>query len=58
MFVQNIVAVLIAVASLTNCFDGLSEQLGEYPYPTCEDCRDPELMVAPGIGFDLTHSYG
>jgi hypothetical protein len=23
----------------------------------CEDCRDKELMVASGIGFDLTSSY-
>jgi hypothetical protein len=23
----------------------------------CDGCRDKELMVAPGIGFDLTSSY-
>lgn len=27
-------------------------------YFICKDCRSPEQMVAPGIGFDITHSYG
>jgi len=56
MFVRYIAIVLIAAVIQTTCLDELPGRWGQYPI--CEDCRDPKLMVAPGIGFDLTHSYG
>lgn len=28
------------------------------PLPVCQDCVSPELIIAPGVGFDLTPSYG
>ncbi len=56
MFVRCVVVALVAAVSLTHCFDRVPGQR-EW-YPICGECRDAELMVAPGIGFDLTHSYG
>jgi hypothetical protein len=56
MFIHYVATVLIAAVTQINCFDGPSAR--REPYPICEECRDPELTVAPGIGFDLTHSYG
>lgn len=28
------------------------------PIPICDDCVPRELIVAPGVGIDLTSSYG
>jgi hypothetical protein len=56
MFAPYITAFLIAAVSLTQCLNGPPER--SKSYPVCEECRDPELMLAPGIGFDLTHTYG
>jgi len=28
------------------------------PTPICDDCVPRELIIAPGIGIDLTSSYG
>jgi hypothetical protein len=56
MFAPYIAAFLIAAISLAQCLNGPLQR--SKPYPICEECRDPELMIAPGIGFDLTHTYG
>lgn len=56
MLVFYIAATLIAMLPLSvRTF----AQPGRWdPYPICKDCRSPELIAAPGVGFDLTHSYG
>ena len=46
-------AVLLAAVSTAYAGKGRWE-----PYPVCEQCRSPAQMTAPGIGFDLTPSYG
>jgi hypothetical protein len=56
MFVRYIAVLVIIAASLGYCFDNDPDR--DPRRPVCKECRDLELMVAPGIGFDLTHSYG
>jgi len=56
MFALYLTVALIAVVSQTECFAGPPARQG--PYPICEECRDPDVMITPGVGFDLTYSYG
>lgn len=48
MFISWCFAALLAVAVATP----------RDPFPFCPECLPASVYDAPGIGFDLTHSYG